>query len=142
MAGPKTQPNDADVDAFLESVENERRRRDAVAVRDMMTRISGTEPRMWGSSIVGFGEYRYTNGSGKQASWMKIGFSPRKQALTLYIMDGFDSYDSLLDELGPHSTGRACLYLKDLDKIDQDVLEALIAASFRHVTESDESEGS
>ncbi len=141
MAERKTQPNDADVDTFLASVENERRRRDAFTMKDLMTRISGTEPRMWGSSIVGFGEYHYTSGSGTRAVWMKIGFSPRKQALTLYIMDGFDSYESLLDELGPHSTGRACLYLKDLDAIDRDVLEALIAASFRHVSERDEAEG-
>lgn len=138
MAGPKTRPNDADVDAFLESVENERRRRDAFAVKEMMTRLSGSEPRMWGSSIVGFGEYHSTDHAGKPTSWMRIGFSPRKQALTLYIMDGFDSYETLLDELGPHSTGRACLYIRNLDEIDRTALESLIEASLRHVGARDQ----
>lgn len=138
MAAIKTQPNDGDVDAFIESVENERRRRDARTMLEMMTRLSGTDPRMWGDSIVGFGEYHYTNGSGKRATWMRTGFSPRKQALTLYVMDGFDSYDELLDRLGPHSTGRACLYIKDLEKVDTEALETLISASIEHVAARDE----
>ena len=140
MAELKTQPNDADVDAFLESVENDRRRRDAFAMKEIMTRLSGREPRMWGTSIVGFGEYHYLNGSGKRVSWMKTGFSPRKQALTLYIMDGFDSYDSLLERLGPHSTGRACLYIKDLERVDHQALEELITASLEHVTAREDTE--
>lgn len=140
MAGLKTQPNDGDVDAFLASVEDDRRRRDAMAIREIMTRLSGTEARMWGSSIVGFGEYHYTNGSGKRASWMRTGFSPRKQALTVYIMDGFDSYEQLLDRLGPHSTGRACLYIRDLEKVDTATLETLISKSLEHVAEGDDGE--
>jgi hypothetical protein len=140
MAELKTQPNDGDVDAFLASVENDRRRRDAMAMKEVMCRLSGTEARMWGSSIVGFGEYHYTNASGKRASWMRTGFSPRKQALTLYIMDGFDAYETLLGRLGPHSTGRACLYIKDLEEIDMGALEALIASSLTHVAERDEGE--
>ena len=133
MAELKTKKNDGDVDAFLESVENDRRRRDALSINDIMARLSGSAPRMWGSSIVGFGEYHYTNGSGKQVTWMKTGFSPRKQALTLYIMDGFESYEPLLDELGPHSTGKSCLYIKDLEAVDQAVLEQLITASLSHI---------
>ena len=138
MAELKTQPNDGDVDAFLASVENDRRRRDATAMKEMMTRLSGAEARMWGPSIVGFGEYHYTSGSGKRASWMSTGFSPRKQALTLYIMDGFSEYEALLDRLGPHRTGRACLYITDLSKVDTDVLETLISASLEHVAARDE----
>ena len=138
MAELKTQPNDGDVDAFLASVENDRRRRDATAMKEMMTRLSGAAARMWGPSIVGFGEYHYTNGSGKRASWMCTGFSPRKQALTLYIMDGFSEYEALLDRLGPHRTGRACLYITDLSKVDTDVLESLISASLEHVAARDE----
>jgi len=133
MAELKTKKNDDDVGAFLESVDNDRRRRDALAMNEIMTRISGSDPKMWGSSIVGFGEYTYTNGSGKQVSWMRTGFSPRKQALTLYIMDGFESYEPLLEELGPHSTGKSCLYIKDLDQVDRSVLEQLINASLAHV---------
>jgi hypothetical protein len=133
MAELKTRKNDGDVDAFLNSVENETRRRDAFKVKDIMSRISGEEPAMWGDSIVGFGEYPYTNRSGKEHKWMKIGFSPRKQSLTLYIMDGFSDYQSLLGELGPHSTGKSCLYIKDLEKVDDDVLERLIVNSLQHI---------
>jgi len=139
MAEIKTQKNDGDVDAFLESVENDRRRRDALSINATMSRLSGSAPRMWGSSIVGFGEYSYTNGSGKHVTWMKTGFSPRKQALTLYIMDGFESYEPLLAELGPHSTGKSCLYIKDLEAVDQAILEQLITASLSHIDERSES---
>lgn len=138
MAELKTQQNDGDVEAFLESLDNDKRRRDAFTVKEIMTRLSGDEPRMWGSSIVGFGEYTYTSGSGKPSTWMKIGFSPRKQSLTLYIMDGFDNYDALLGELGPHSTGKACLYIKDLEKVDTKVLETLITRSLDQVASRNE----
>ena len=133
MAELKTQQNDGDVDAFLNSVENDTRRRDAFAVKEIMTRLTGEEPKMWGASIVGFGEYPYKNAAGKENRWMKIGFSPRKQSLTLYIMDGFSNYDSLLGELGPHTTGKSCLYVKDLTKVDNDVLEQLITSSLEHI---------
>jgi hypothetical protein len=134
MAEPKTRPNDGDVDAFLASVGDDRRRRDAMAMRDIMARLSGDEPTMWGDSIVGFGEYQSTSGSGTKVTWMRTGFAPRKQALTLYIMDGFDDYANLLGRLGPHSTGRACLYIKDLDKVDREVLEQIISMSLDHVS--------
>ena len=139
MAELKTQPHDGDVDAFLASVDNDRRRRDAIAMREIMARLSGAEPRMWGPSIIGFGEYHYTNRSGQDVSWMRTGFAPRKQALTVYIMDGFDAYESLLARLGPHSTGKACLYIKDLSRIDQAVLEELITASLAHIDDRSES---
>ena len=134
MTEPKTKKNDGDVDVFLNSVDNERRRTDAMAVNEIMTRLSGEEPTMWGASIVGFGNYEYTQKStGKPTTWMKIGFAPRKQSLVLYIMDGFDSYESLLADLGPHSTGVSCLYIKNLEKVDQDVLEQLISESLQAV---------
>lgn len=138
MAEPKTRPNDADVDAFLASVEHDRRRRDATAMREIMTRLSGSEARMWGPSIVGFGEYHATNASGKKTAWLRTGFSPRRRALTLYIMDGFAEYEALLDDLGPHSTGRACLYITDLEAVDRGTLETLITRSLEHVAERDE----
>lgn len=134
MAELKTQRNDGDVDAFLESVENERRREDAFVVKEIMTRLSGDEPQMWGSSIVGFGPYVYKpKAGGSEREWFKIGFSPRKQSMVLYIMDGFTSYDSLLGELGSHSTGKSCLYIRSIEKVDQDILETLISESLEAV---------
>lgn len=133
MAELKTQKNEGDVDAFIASVENDTRRRDAETVKEMMTRLSGEEPSMWGSSIVGYGTYTYTSGSGTENTWFKVGFSPRKQSLTLYIMDGFSNYESLLDQLGPHSIGKSCLYIRDLEKVDKGVLEQLITSSLEHI---------
>jgi hypothetical protein len=134
MAELKTTRNDGDVNEFLENVENDVRRRDAMTVRDLMRNITGEEPQMWGESIVGYGPYVYRPGSGgAEHEWFKVGFSPRKQSLTLYIMDGFDDYNQLLSSLGPHSTGKSCLYIKDLERVDSDVLAELIRRSVRHV---------
>ena len=133
MAELKTQQNDGDVDAFLASVSDDTRQRDAVTIKRVMARLSGEEPKMWGDSIVGYGSYSYTNRSGKDNHWMKIGFSPRKQSLTLYIMDGFNDYQSILGRLGPHGTGKSCLYIKDLEKVDSEVLENLITRSLKHI---------
>ena len=134
MAEIKTTKNDGDVDDFINLVENDRRREDSQTVREIMTRLSGDEPQMWGTSIVGFGPYVYTpTAGGKEREWFKIGFSPRKQSMILYIMDGFKSYDSLLGELGPHSTGKSCLYIKNVEKVDEDVLEQLITESLKAV---------
>ena len=133
MAELKTQKNDGDVEGFLASVENDQRREDATTVCGMMEQITGQAPAMWGSSIVGFGENRYLTVSGKEATWFEVGFSPRKQALTLYIMDGFDTYHDVLSRLGSHSTGKACLYIKRLSDVDLDVLAELIGESVRHV---------
>jgi hypothetical protein len=130
MATNKTQENDGDVDAFIASVESDIRRRDSETVLKTMTKISGEEPRMWGSSIVGFGSYTYKpKAGGAENKWFKVGFSPRKQSLTLYIMDGFSTYDGLLTKLGKHSTGKSCLYIKKLEDVDNDVLEELISQS-------------
>ena len=130
MAELKTTRNDGDVGSFLESVKNDRRREDAFTVKEMMTRLSGEKPQMWGSSIVGFGPYVYkAKEGGSESEWFRIGFSPRKQSMVLYIMDGFTNYDSLLGELGPHSTGKSCLYITSIEKVDQDVLETLIGES-------------
>ena len=132
MAKLKTTRNDGSVDAFLESVENDGRREDAFIMKDIMTRLSGEEPEMWGTSIVGFGPYVYRpKAGGSENEWFKVGFSPRKQSMVLYIMDGFSSYESLLSDLGPHSTGKSCLYIKNLEEVDHDVLERLITESIK-----------
>lgn len=129
MAENKTTETDADPDAFLESIENDRRRADAIAVRDMMQRVTGEIPRMWGDSIVGFGRYSYTYDSGRSGTLCLTGLSPRARALSIYVMPGFEPYGDLMQRLGNHKTGRSCLYVTRLDKIDMDVLEELIRRS-------------
>ncbi len=131
MAEPKTQKNDADVDSFLESVEPEQRRADAKELKDLMERVTGEPATMWGSSIVGFGTKPMTYANGKTSEWMAVGFAPRKANTVLYIMDGFESYDELLGKLGPHKTGKACLYVKRLADVDIDVLTEMIDTSYR-----------
>jgi hypothetical protein len=133
MAELKTQKTDASVTEFLESVANERRRQDGFAIFELMREVTGEEPAMWGSSIVGFGSYRYTYASGREGEWPLVGFSPRKQNLTLYIMDGFDAYDSLLGELGKYRTGKACLYINKLEDVDQETLRKLVKQSVDHM---------
>jgi len=129
----KTRPTGAGVDTFLDAVENERRREDARTVKAMMERITGWEPRMWGPSIVGFGEYHYRYDSGREGDFLITGFSPRKKALTIYIMPGFARYDALMARLGKFRTGRSCLYINKLDDVDLSVLEELIASSVQYM---------
>ena len=129
MAELKTKKNDASVEGFLTGVGNERRRADSFVVLEMMKRITGEEPTMWGSSIVGFGSYHFRYASGREGDWPRIGFSPRKQSLTLYVMPGFSNYDDLLSRLGKHRTGKSCLYVNKLADVDMDVLEQLIRSS-------------
>ena len=129
MSTLKTQQNDADVEGFLAAVENDRRREDSFTVLELMKRITGEKPKMWGTSIIGFGSYHYRYASGREGEWPRIGFSPRKQSLTIYVMPGFASYDDLLARLGKHRTGKSCLYVNKLADVDMDVLEELIRGS-------------
>lgn len=133
MAELKTVPSDQNVAAYLAGIADAKRREDAMAVCAIMEQITRRTPVLWGSSIIGFGSYRYTYASGKTGDWPLVGVSPRKQALTLYIMSGFDGYDDLLATLGPHKTGRSCLYIRNLDKVDQKVLARLIRKSVAHL---------
>lgn len=139
MAENKTKATDQSVQAFLESVEDERKREDSFALLQLMQDVTGEEARMWGDTIVGFGSYHYKYASGREGDAMLAGFSPRKQALTLYIMAGFDEYDSLLDKLGKYKTGKACLYVKKLDDVDTDVLKKLVDRSVTHMRETNPS---
>jgi hypothetical protein len=134
MSELKTQKNDASVESFLNSVENEKRRDDSFVVLDLMKEVTGEEASMWGTSIVGFGSYHYKYASGRKGDWMKVGFSPRKQNLTLYIMDGFKDYDELLSKLGKHKTGKSCLYINKLEDVDQHVLKELVKQSVESVS--------
>ncbi len=132
MAELKTKLNDASVEEFIESVEDDVKREDCRTLLKVMSEITGEEPKMWGTSIVGFGLFHYKYASGREGDWMKTGFSPRKQNLTLYIMDGFGKYDELLAALGNHKTGKSCLYIKRLGDIDIKALKRLIKASVTH----------
>ena len=127
MAENVTQPTDADVDAFLDAVPNERRRAEGHAVRRLMERVTGERPVMWGPSMVGFGKDHYKYASGREGDQFVLGFSPRRDALTLYGLNGPDvEPDPLLEQLGPHTAGKSCIYVKRLDAVDADVLETVI----------------
>ncbi len=134
MSDVKTKKNEASVEGFLKSAENDKRREDSFVVLDLMKEVTGEKPTMWGTSIVGFGSYHYKGASGREGDWMKVGFSPRKQNMTLYIMDGFDSYDSLLQKLGKYKTGKSCLYINKLEDVDQTVLRKLVQQSFKSMS--------
>lgn len=133
MAAPKTRPTDQDVTAFLDSVESPRRREEGHLMRAMMERVTGQPAVMWGPTMVGFGATPYTNSLGTH-EWFDVGFSPRKQAMTIYgVHNGYEPDNTLLAELGPHTTGKACLYVKRLDDIDLDVLERLITEAWQSI---------
>jgi hypothetical protein len=136
-ADNKTQPTSASVADFLNAIEHPRKREDSFRLLEMMREVTGMEPRMWGSSIVGFGCYHYKYASGREGDMPVTGFSPRKQALTLYIMPGFESYTALLEKLGKHKLGKSCLYITKLADVDMDVLRELVAESVR-VMQGDE----
>jgi hypothetical protein len=126
----KTQPTQMRVDDFIAAVPNARRRAEAGAVDAIMRRVSGELPAMWGPSIIGYGSYHYRYDSGREGDMCRIGFSPRKAQLVVYIVDGFPGHADLLAQLGKHKTGQSCLYLTRLDGIDLSVLEQLCAASW------------
>ncbi len=129
MAELKTRPNAGDVHAFLNAIADERKRRDAFTILAMMQEVTQVEPMMWGDSIVGFDSYRYKYASGREGDWLIVGFSPRKQNLTLYFMPGLEPLRPLLPQLGKHTTGKGCLYIKKLDDIDLATLRQMVEQS-------------
>ena len=129
MADNKTRPTGASVSALINAIEEPQRRADVRKVAAMMKKATGSRPKMWGESIVGYGSYRYRYDSGREGEFMITGFSPRKQALTIYIMPGFSRYDALMARLGRYRTGKSCLYLRRLADVDEDVLRQLITQS-------------
>ena len=128
MSEAKTKPSDKDVVAFIQSVENTRRREDAMVLLELYNKITGEAPVLWGDSIIGYGTYDYHYASGRSGSWMRSGFSPRKQSLTLYVMAGFSERPDLVEKLGKVKTSKACLYINKLADVDMDVLAELIQA--------------
>lgn len=130
MADQKTLPTPADVERFLDAVEPDTRRQEGRRLLEIFRAATGDAGTMWGPSIVGFGSYHYRYASGRTGTSLRVGFSPRKAKLTLYLPEGFDGYEAHLAALGPHSTGKSCLYVKRLDDLDEAALHRLIEASF------------
>lgn len=126
MAEAKTQPTKVSLKAFLDAMPEQKRRADCETIAAMMQQATGEPPVIWGSSIVGFGTYLVHYANGSQAEWPLIGFSPRKQDITLYVMFGEDSHAELLARLGKHRTSKVCLYIKRLAGLDLDALRQLI----------------
>lgn len=127
MADNKTRPTEVDPRDFLDTVENPTRRSDAEVLLEMMKRVTGCEPRMWGPSIIGFGRYHYRYDSGREGDSMITGFSPRKANLVIYVMPGYEDRTEQLDALGKHRLGKSCLYVNRLADVDLSVLERIVA---------------
>jgi hypothetical protein len=133
VSGNKTKATKASVSEFLNSIEDRQKRADARKVAAMMRKATGKRAKMWGTSIVGYGTYHYKYASGREGDFMIAGFSPRKQALTVYIMAGFGRFEALLDKLGKYKTGKSCLYIKRLADVDEQVLQKLIDGSVSYM---------
>jgi hypothetical protein len=133
MAENKTQPTKVSVTEFIKAIDDPQKRADARKVAAMMRKATGKRARMWGSSIVGYGTYHYKYASGREGDFMVTGFSPRKQALTVYIMAGFTKHGALMKKLGKYKTGKSCLYIKRLSDVDETVLQRLIDESVEHM---------
>ena len=130
----KTTENNASVEAFLNQVADEKKKADSFEIKDMMERLTGEPAKMWGTAIIGFGNYHYKYDSGREGDFMKVGFSPRAQNISLYIMPGFDRYADYMSKLGKYKTGKSCLYIKALNDIDRNILEHLIKDSYDYMT--------
>ena len=133
MAELKTRPTRRSVTAFLAAIPDDRMQRDCRTLLTILRRITKATPRMWGSSIVGLGDYHFTYASGREGDWFLIGFAPRKHDLTIYLMDGLDRHARLLAKLGRHKTGKGCLYLRTLEDIHLPTLERLLRDSVQNL---------
>lgn len=132
----KTTKNNASVHAFLNSIEDDRLRKESKQLLKLFKEVTGLSPKMWGETIVGFGEYTYYRANGDEGQFMATGFSPRKSGPTLYIMPGYTDYCALLNKLGPHKLGKSCVYLKNLEGIDLSVVRKLIKSGLKDLKKS------
>ncbi len=130
-AGPKTTLTGSSVTAFINTVENETRRRDAKTLVALMKKATGEKPKMWGPSIIGFGEYHYKYATGREGDMCAVGFSPRKANTVLYVLGALGGDEPLLKKLGPYKNGKSCLYVNNLDNVDIGVLEEIVAKSYK-----------
>ncbi len=135
MPENKTKPTDISVSEFLDGVENVQRREDTLEIVEMMTQITGHVPQMWGASLIGFGKYQYQYRSGHKGEFPLVSVSPRARNVTVYIMPGFDQFESLMNRLGKYKTGKSCLYLNRLADVDRSVLSELITKSVEYMRE-------
>ena len=134
MAENKTKPTAVSVEDFLASVENDRRRSDAMTVCELMQEVTRETPVMWGPTMVGFGSYHYKYASGREGDHFLVGFAPRKANLVLYILSGFKQHDALMKKLGKYKTGSSCLYINKLEDVDVEVLRELVRRSVEYVS--------
>lgn len=135
MAENKTRATSASVSAFLSGIEDRQQRSDLKKVAAMMRRATGERPRMWGPAIVGYGSYHYRYDSGREGDFMITGYAPRKQAMAIYILPGFERFGNLMERLGKFKTGKSCLYIKRLADVDEQVLERLIRDAVKYMRE-------
>ncbi len=133
MTELKTRPTKKSVDDFLKKVDHPTKREDSYKILNLLKEVTKEEPIMWGDSIVGFGTYHYKYASGREADWFLVGFSPRKQNLTVYLTSGFEKYDEILNDLGKFRTGKSCLYINKLKDIDMEKLKELVSESVKHL---------
>lgn len=132
----KTQPTAVSVDDFIQSIDHEGKRKDALTSLEMMKRVTGMSPKMWGPTIIGFGRYHYKYESGREGDFLMTGFSPRKSALTFYIMPGYRDMSEPLSRLGKHKLGKSCLYINKLADVDMDVLEEIVVEGLDYMREN------
>ena len=133
MADLKTKRTDESVDKFLKGVKDDKARTDCYQMLGIMKGVTKAEPKMWGPSIVGFGDYHYKYASGRENDWFMVGFSLRKQNLTVYLMGGLQGQEDLLGKLGKHTTGKGCLYIKKMEDVDARVLKKLVSESAKRL---------
>ncbi len=136
MGGIKTHSTDDSVDAFISAIEDEARREDCLVLLALMKRVTGEEPRVWSSGLIGFGTYHYKSSSGQEGDWFPVGFASRKAALTVYLGLELDSLAKRLENLGKHKTGKGCIYIKRLSDVDTGVLEQLVADAYAHMKQA------
>ena len=133
MAEIKTKKTDENFAKFLNTIQDDTKRKDCFAIAEMMKNVSKYEPKMWGTAIVGFGSYHYKYESGHEGDMCMIGFSPRKQNITLYVSGGINNHPELLEKLGKHKTGKGCLYINKLSDVDIELLKEIIKAAYSHM---------
>ncbi len=131
----KTCENENSVSTFVSLIANPKRKADSIRLLRIFEEILPDKPKMWGSSIIGYGKYHYIYESGREGDLMKVGFSPRKQSMTLYIMPGFKRYEELMQKLGKFKVGKSCLYINKLEEIDEHILKELIIQSYNYMTQ-------
>lgn len=131
----KTSETKASVSNFMNAIDHEQRKKDAKVIMKLMRSATQQKPKMWGPSIVGFGKYHFRYASGREGDFMKIGFSPRKTSMTIYIMPGFDPFTEIMSRLGKYKISKSCLYIKKMEDVDEHVLLELMKSVYGFMTE-------